>query len=149
MGSRSPAFSATCILSLWFMKARVNDDRPLTAPEVVSALNQIKNRLRGFDCLQPGCSHYAASASEYLHHLNICGPYAGQIAAADEVCTCIFLNCWRWQHWAAGSLCMPTILRKLQQRCWQERAYCKACVWVNFTYLLQPENFWNCWCVLH
>lgn len=81
-GSRQEA--DTHILRTHYNLARVNDDRPLTALEVVSALNQIKNRLRRFDCHQPGCNHHAASASEYLHHLNICGPYAGQIAAAGQ-----------------------------------------------------------------
>uniref|UniRef100_L7LZW1 C2H2-type domain-containing protein n=1 Tax=Rhipicephalus pulchellus TaxID=72859 RepID=L7LZW1_RHIPC len=76
-GSRQDA--DTHILHMHYNLARINDDRPLTVPEVVAALKQIENRFQRFDCHQPGCSHHAPTASEYLQHLNTCGPYVGQI----------------------------------------------------------------------
>lgn len=75
----------THILHIHYNMARINDDRPLTVPEVVTALKQIENRFQRFDCHQPGCSHHAATASEYLQHLNTCGPYVGQIPEGQAI----------------------------------------------------------------
>ncbi|KAL3189920.1 hypothetical protein MRX96_020260 [Rhipicephalus microplus] len=72
------------VLHVHYNMARINDDRPLTVPEVVAALKQVENQFEHFDCRQPGCSHHAATASEYLQHLNTCGPYVGQISE-DQV----------------------------------------------------------------
>uniref|UniRef100_A0A131YR46 General transcription factor 3C polypeptide 2 n=1 Tax=Rhipicephalus appendiculatus TaxID=34631 RepID=A0A131YR46_RHIAP len=82
-GSRQDA--DTHILHIHYNMARINDDRPLTVPEVVAALKQIENRFQRFDCHQPGCSHHAATASEYLQHLNNCGPYVGQIPEGQVI----------------------------------------------------------------
>uniref|UniRef100_A0A224YND2 General transcription factor 3C polypeptide 2-like n=1 Tax=Rhipicephalus zambeziensis TaxID=60191 RepID=A0A224YND2_9ACAR len=82
-GSRQDA--DTHILHIHYNMARINDDRPLTVPEVVAALKRIENQFQRFDCHQPGCSHHAATASEYLQHLNTCGPYVGQIPEGQVI----------------------------------------------------------------
>lgn len=70
------------LLRAHYNLARVNDERPLSEEEVVTALSGLNRRVRRFDCAQPDCNHRSWRPVDFLKHLSECGPYVGVVTEA-------------------------------------------------------------------